>query len=49
MGAKYLPTVKDQKAAKRFERTQGGTSKFFRPAVKPAPTPAPKPAKKTAD
>jgi hypothetical protein len=48
MGAKYLPTVKDQKAAKRFERTQGGASKFFRPTVKPAVAPAPKPAKKSA-
>ncbi len=30
MGDKYLPTVKDQKAGKRFQQKQHTQSKFFR-------------------
>ncbi len=40
MGAKYLPTVKDQKAALRFHQKQASK-------VKAAPSPADLPAKKS--
>ncbi len=33
MGAKYLPTVKDQKASRRFQQKQHVTSKFIKPAA----------------
>jgi len=41
MGAKYTPSVKDQKANQRFQQKQLGSSKFFkstsaRPAKKKA-------------
>ncbi len=42
MGAKYLPTIKDQKAHGRFQRQQRAPSKFIKPAA-PKPVPA-KPA-----
>ncbi len=32
MGAKYLPTVKDQRASKRFQQKQHVVSKFIKPA-----------------
>jgi hypothetical protein len=37
MGAKYLPTVKDQKAGRRFHQKQHSQSKFIKPAARPAP------------
>ena len=37
MGAKYLPTVKDQKAAQRFQQKQLSQSKFIKPAAPRAP------------
>ena len=40
MGAKYLPTVKDQKAALRFHQKQAAKGK-------PTPSPADLPAKKS--
>jgi hypothetical protein len=43
MGAKYLPTVKDQKAGQRFHQKQHVQSKFIKPAGRP---PAPKRKKK---
>jgi hypothetical protein len=43
MGAKYLPTIKDQKATRRFQQKQHVQSKFIKPAGKPA---APKAKKK---
>jgi hypothetical protein len=36
MGAKYLPTIKDQKLGQRFQRNQLTQSKFMKPAVTPA-------------
>ncbi|MEO6244753.1 MAG: hypothetical protein ABIQ12_04895 [Opitutaceae bacterium] len=42
MGAKYLPTVKDQKASRRFQQKQHVTSKFIKPAGKPPAKPAKK-------
>lgn len=39
MGAKYLPTVKDQKATQRFQQKQLSQSKFIKPV---APRPAAK-------
>ncbi|MES2695568.1 MAG: hypothetical protein V4773_18980 [Verrucomicrobiota bacterium] len=36
MGAKYLPTVKDQKAGQRFQKKQLVESKFIKPSGKPA-------------
>jgi hypothetical protein len=36
MGAKYLPTVKDQKAGQRFHQKQHVQSKFIKPAGRPA-------------
>ena len=35
MGAKYLPTNNDQKAAKRFQKKQLDQSKFIKPAGTP--------------
>lgn len=35
MGAKYLPTVKDQKADRRFQKKQHVQSKFIKPSVRP--------------
>jgi hypothetical protein len=35
MGAKYLPTVKDQKASNRFQQKQNTQSKFIRTAGTP--------------
>jgi hypothetical protein len=43
MGAKYLPTIKDQKASQRFQRNQKAATK---PSQKPNPVPATKPKKK---
>jgi hypothetical protein len=43
MGAKYLPTIKDQKAHGRFQRQQLVQSKFIKPAA-PKPGPAKSPA-----
>jgi hypothetical protein len=44
MGAKYLPTIKDQKAGQRFQRKQLGHGKLTKPtAIPPAGNP---PAKK---
>ena len=37
MGAKYLPTIKDQKANQRFHQKQQVQSKFIKPATRPAP------------
>ncbi len=37
MGAKYLPSIKDQKANRRFQQKQHSQSKFIKPAT-PAPT-----------
>ena len=42
MGAKYLPTVKDQKANRRFQQKQHVTSKFIKPSAKPAAKPGKK-------
>jgi len=39
MGAKYLPSIKDQRAAQRFQQKQLRQSKFIKP--KPAAPPAP--------
>jgi hypothetical protein len=36
MGQKYLPTIKDLKAARRFQKQQHTQSKFIKPAGKPA-------------
>jgi hypothetical protein len=44
MGAKYQPSIKDQKASLRFQRQQA-TKK---PSVKPAPAHPAKPGKKSA-
>ena len=33
MGAKYLPTIKDQKLGRRFQRNQLTQSKFIKPAL----------------
>ena len=35
MGAKYVPTIKDLKAGKRFQQKQLVQSKFIKPAAKP--------------
>ncbi|MSU73506.1 MAG: hypothetical protein EXS43_14420 [Opitutus sp.] len=35
MGAKYLPTIKDQKAGQRFHQKQHVTSKFIKPSGQP--------------
>jgi hypothetical protein len=43
MGAKYLPTIKDQKLGRRFQQKQHVQSKFIKPA---APAPLPKARKK---
>ena len=37
MGQKYLPTIKDLKAARRFQQKQQTQSKFIKPAAKPTP------------
>lgn len=39
MGAKYVPSIKDQKAGERFRQKQQVQSKFIKPAAKPAPKP----------
>ena len=47
MGMKYIPTVRDQKAAVRFLKKQNPTPNFKKSSDKPAPaksTPPPKPA-----
>ena len=36
MGAKYLPSKKDQKASARYQQKQLTQSKFIKPSVKPA-------------
>lgn len=36
MGAKYYPTIKDQKAGQRFQQKQNSQSKFIKPATRPA-------------
>lgn len=43
MGAKYLPTIKDQKATRRFQQKLHVQSKFIKPSGQP---PAPKVKKK---
>jgi len=35
MGAKYVPTIKDLKAGRRFQQKQLVQSKFIKPAGKP--------------
>jgi hypothetical protein len=35
MGSKYVPSIKDQKAAQRFQQKQHVQSKFIKPAAKP--------------
>jgi hypothetical protein len=35
MGAKYVPSIKDRKAAERFRQKQQVQSKFIKPAAKP--------------
>ena len=35
MGSKYVPSVKDQKANRRFQQKQQSQSKFIKPAAKP--------------
>lgn len=37
MGAKYLPTKKDQKAAVRFQKKQLVQSKYIKPAATTPP------------
>jgi hypothetical protein len=37
MGAKYLPSIKDLKAERRFHQQQHTQSKFIKPAAKPSP------------
>lgn len=36
MGAKYTPSIKDQKATQRFQQKQHVQSKFIKPSGKPA-------------
>lgn len=44
MGAKYLPSIKDLKASRRFQQKQHVASKYIKPAGrKPAPTVKQKP------
>jgi hypothetical protein len=40
MGAKYLPSIKDQKAVQRYQQKQHQQSRFIKPAGKPAPAKA---------
>jgi hypothetical protein len=42
MGAKYLPTTKDNKATRRFHQKQHVQSKFIKPAARPPAKPAKK-------
>jgi hypothetical protein len=35
MGAKYLPSIKDQKAGQRFQQKQHVQSKFIKPEGQP--------------
>jgi hypothetical protein len=42
MGAKYYPTIRDQKAGQRFQKKQPGQSKFIKPAARPATKPGKK-------
>lgn len=37
MGAKYVPSIKDQKANRRFQQKQQSQSKFIKPPSRPAP------------
>jgi hypothetical protein len=39
MGAKYLPTVKDMKAERRFQKQHHTQSKFIKPSGRPAAAP----------
>jgi len=42
MGAKYLPTTRDQKASQRFQQKQNTSSKFIVSSGKPPAKPAKK-------
>lgn len=42
MGAKYLPTIRDQKANQRFLRKQGAEVRATKPSAKPVSKPAKK-------
>jgi hypothetical protein len=39
MGQKYVPTVKDLKAERRFQKTHHTQSKFIKPSGRPAAAP----------
>lgn len=50
MGSKYVPSIKDLRAGRRFQQKQHTQSKFIKPAPKPpaAKANAPKPSKPDA-
>lgn len=39
MGSKYVPSIKDLKAGRRFQQKQHTQSKFIKPTGKPAAQP----------